>query len=1173
MKTRKLTSFGSLAMAFFCAGALVAQNVGQWDFNNQDLSQTAGANLGDLTYIDGTTGQTVSNTVFGTTTALGIPDINGVPANVMEFPSGVFPMGYYMPTPPANAGGSLVNEYTLIMDVYYPKGGILRPLLQMDDGILDHIHALFDVGLKDQIEVTNTAGGVLLPSGEFSKVAPNTWYRLGLVFDWTNGTASVYTNGELAGVLNFSPPQDMDNLDSPFALLANSYLPIFSSTFTNALGYVNSLQVRDEVLSPGEMEAIGGPSASGIPINLPPAHSYIASRSPDFGAVGIGPEPTVQVVINQGSTTINPSTITMYLDGTLVPATVVPTNSSEYSVTYAETNTILDPLSSHTIEIAYTDSLQGEKSYTWSFTVAQYQNINLPPPIYFENFDEVPEGVTTNGGTAVWNLPTGWSVTNDTVAQTPGYDLSDGQSDAYLNWVVVNTNRLEQIASGEDGTYTSPTPGYNYTPILGSANGPRRLIHPPIVLNGVLLDALATGNCIESESDQRQNAGGQVDYLFTRDYDLTGYTNVYVKWNSLYEQNQDNIASCEYSVDQGQTWLPVLYMLDNGVTSGDPSDVVTNSATGQIDVFATFGTARSDQAYNLAYSNFIGAVVSTNLIPAIQGRVNDDPLNSKRIEVYRIPLADNCPHVRFRFGQAGTSSWYWGIDDFGLYSISYPVITTQPLSQTVDANTTTTFSVGASGAPLAYQWRFNGNDISDATNSTYVIQSTSPTNAGVYTVIVRNSSGPVTSSPAQLTVNTTPQITTDLSGQIVDPGTTVYFPAQATGGHPLTYLFYHNNGLLSASGNNILTLSDVQAANIGNYQLVVSNSYGAVTGLVASLRIYAGPITSNLVVHLTFDGNMTDTSGRGNNATYAYNGADAGTSPRFAPGFLGQAFEFTTKADESDVEYATLGYPPDLRFGDSNDFSVSMWVNYTNQNDDPPLISDKDWESSDNLGWGIFTQSGGNYRINVTGPNGGADKFSVTDTPHVLKDGKWHNIVVSVQHAPYGQSAYIYGYLDGVLVSEHPMHVAGTIDTFGTPFSNSQATNGLPLPDNQSTWAVNIGQEGTGLYTDRGSAYNIDAKIDDVGIWRRALTANEAAGIYAAGLAGKDLSQAITPSELVISVSGGDVHISWVGNATVKLQTSPTLDLASWTDVSGTLGASSATIPIGNGQAFFRLSQ
>ena len=338
---------------------------------------------------------------------------------------------------------------------------------------------------------------------------------------------------------------------------------------------------------------------------------------------------------------------------------------------------------------------------------------------------------------------------------------------------------------------------------------------------------------------------------------------------------------------------------------------------------------------------------------------------------------------------------------------------------------------------------------------------------------------------------------------------------------------------------------------------------------MASLRLFAGPLASNLVVHLPFNGDFNDVSGRGNSASYMAYGANAQTTPRFVPGKFGQAFEYTTTNDYSDIEYATLGYPVDLQFGATNDFSISFWCNYTNQGDDLPFISNKDWDSSSNLGWGIFTQTGGNYRMNVTGQNGGADKFSFTDTPHTLKDGNWHNIVVSFQRAPFGQSAYVYGYLDGVLVSKHPMAVALSIDTFGTSFSSHQKVS-----PSQTAWAVNIGQDGTGIYTDGTSAYDIDAKIDDVGIWRRALTPNEAAGIYLSGAAGKDLSQVITPSQLVLAINGSNVSVSWVGSPTVKLQQATSLNPANWTDVPGTLGAGSASVAINpTGQAFFRLVQ
>jgi hypothetical protein len=168
-----------------------------------------------------------------------------------------------------------------------------------------------------------------------------------------------------------------------------------------------------------------------------------------------------------------------------------------------------------------------------------------------------------------------------------------------------------------------------------------------------------------------------------------------------------------------------------------------------------------------------------------------------------------------------------------------------------------------------------------------------------------------------------------------------------------------------------------------------------------------------------------------------------------------------------------------------------------------------------------------------------------------------------VQHAVPGQKAYVYGYVDGVLQSKHAMTAVGSIDTLALPFNYAG--------DNQTNWAVNVGQDGTGIYNDGGSAYDINALIDDLGVWRRALTAHEAAGIYTAGLQGKDLTQALT-AELFATVSGGNLLLNWQGASDVELETTPRLSPPAWTVVSGTLGASTASIPLNSSSAaFFRL--
>ena len=84
---------------------------------------------------------------------------------------------------------------------------------------------------------------------------------------------------------------------------------------------------------------------------------------------------------------------------------------------------------------------------------------------------------------------------------------------------------------------------------------------------------------------------------------------------------------------------------------------------------------------------------------------------------------------------------------------SAPAIVTPPANTTVALGATAKFTVQASGAPLFYQWRTNGINISGATSTNYTTAATVFANNGLlYSVIVSNSVGAVTSTPALLSV-------------------------------------------------------------------------------------------------------------------------------------------------------------------------------------------------------------------------------------------------------------------------------------------------------------------------------------------------------------------------------------------------------------------------------------
>jgi len=92
-------------------------------------------------------------------------------------------------------------------------------------------------------------------------------------------------------------------------------------------------------------------------------------------------------------------------------------------------------------------------------------------------------------------------------------------------------------------------------------------------------------------------------------------------------------------------------------------------------------------------------------------------------------------------------------DNFTTTQVTPPLITTQPLGQTVSAGGNATFSVTAtSTAPLSYQWRFNGANLIEATNSTLSFTATNRSFIGAYSVLVTSLGGSVTSSTAGLRV-------------------------------------------------------------------------------------------------------------------------------------------------------------------------------------------------------------------------------------------------------------------------------------------------------------------------------------------------------------------------------------------------------------------------------------
>ena len=177
-----------------------------------------------------------------------------------------------------------------------------------------------------------------------------------------------------------------------------------------------------------------------------------------------------------------------------------------------------------------------------------------------------------------------------------------------------------------------------------------------------------------------------------------------------------------------------------------------------------------------------------------------------------------------------------------------PAITTQPEAQTVTEGQSATFSVTATGTSPGYQWKKNGTVIDGATSSSYTTPATSSAdNTAVFSVVVTNSAGTVTSSGAALTVNAAvvapvaPTITTQPTAQSIAAGAMATFSVAATGTGTLSYQWKKNGtditGGTGATTNTYTTPAMSYAGNSAVYSVVVSNSAGSVTSSSATLTV------------------------------------------------------------------------------------------------------------------------------------------------------------------------------------------------------------------------------------------------------------------------------------------------------------------------------------------------
>jgi len=177
-----------------------------------------------------------------------------------------------------------------------------------------------------------------------------------------------------------------------------------------------------------------------------------------------------------------------------------------------------------------------------------------------------------------------------------------------------------------------------------------------------------------------------------------------------------------------------------------------------------------------------------------------------------------------------------------------PVITVQPApaNQTVSVGANVTYSVGATGSNLTYQWRRNGVPIDPAINpsaatATLQLTNVQTSDTGIYDVVVSNDGGSVDSEDVSLTVTSGPvdpaPVITDQPDDTVAPlGSPATLSVTASGNN-LFYQWYKDGVLISGANSSTLTFPSVQLSDAGVYTVVITNSGGSVTSNPARLTV------------------------------------------------------------------------------------------------------------------------------------------------------------------------------------------------------------------------------------------------------------------------------------------------------------------------------------------------
>ena len=380
-----------------------------------------------------------------------------------------------------------------------------------------------------------------------------------------------------------------------------------------------------------------------------------------------------------------------------------------------------------------------------------------------------------------------------------------------------------------------------------------------------------------------------------------------------------------------------------------------------------------------------------------------------------------------------------------------PSITTQPSNVTVTAPNAANFSVVATGdAPLSYQWRRNGVDIAGATSSSYTLDPTAlGDSSALFSVVVTNGAGTVTSSSATLTVNIAPGITTQPANVTVTAPASATFTVVASGTAPFAYQWRRNSVPIGGATGASYILNPTAGSDSGaTFDVVVSNAAGSVTSTAATLTVNVAPGITTQPANLTVTAPASATFSvvaTGTSLTYQWRRNGVAISGATSASYVLNPTAVTDSGSTFDVVVsnvvgsvtstaATLTVQPGgtVTLIDANFSAGSDGFTYADdlfRSTVQPLYATGSWLTAGGFnGGGIQVQIGGVNGQNVPNLSGGwQQSFNLATSGQVTLSLRYNLSMVKSRTDRFGQVlASIDGVLKGISPADYIVQLAGT---------------------------------------------------------------------------------------------------------------------------------------------------